>query len=181
MACNCRTIVGAMGKKVKIIEFSFTPDTTAFTAGDALYGNTTSPVEVRDVFDFENGNGKVLEFTVENYHATTVTKKGISAYLFHTLPASTAVAINAAESISSTDFPKLCGKVSVVTADYADSAFASNVVTIATKTSNTDDLPIIWNSDTSAKTSLWVKLVVDEAATYSSSGLMHVKILVEVF
>jgi hypothetical protein len=178
MSCNCRTIVGALGKKVKIIEFSFVPDTTAFTAGDALYA---SPTEIRDVFDFDNGNGKVLEFTVENHHATTVTKKGISAYLFHTLPASTAVAINAAESISATDFPKLCGKVSVVTADYADSAFASNVVTIASRTSNTDDLPIIWNNDTSAKSSLWVKLVVDEAATYSSSGLMHVKIVVECF
>lgn len=181
MSCSCRTIVGAMGKKVKIIEFSFVPDTTAFTAGDALYGNTTSPIEVRDVFDFDNGNGKVLEFTVENHHATTVTKKGISAYLFHTLPASTAVAINAAESVSAEDFPKLCGKVSVVTADYADSAFASNVVTIATKTSNTDDLPIVWNNDATIKSSLWVKLVTDEAPTYSSSGLMHVKIIIECF
>ena len=170
-----------MGKKIKIIEFSFTPDTTAFTAGDVLYGDTTSPIEVRDVFDFEGGNGKVLEFTVEGYHATTVTKKGISAYLFHTLPVSTAVAINAAESISSADFTKLCGKLSVVTADYADSAFASNVVTIASKTSNTDDLPIVWNASTEAKTSLWVKLVVDESATYSSSGLMHIKIIIECF
>jgi hypothetical protein len=97
------------------------------------------------------------------------------------LPASTAVAINAAESISAADFPKLCGKVSVVTADYADSAFAANVVTIASKTSNTDDLPIVWNASTVSKTSLWVKLVTDEAATYSSSGLMHVKIIIECF
>ncbi len=181
MSCNCRTIVGAMGKKLKIIEFSFVPDTTAFTAGDALYGETTSPIEVRDVFDLDNGNGKVLEFTVENHHATTVTKKAVLAYLFHTLPASTAVAINAAESISAADFPKLCGVVGVVTGDYADSAFASNVVTVASKTSNTDDLPIVWNSSTGAKTSLWVKLVVGEAATYSSSGLLHVKIIIEVF
>lgn len=82
MSCSCRTIVGAMGKKLKIIEFSFVPDTTAFTAGDALYGDITSPVEVRDVFDFDGGNGKVLEFTVENHHATTVTKKALARTYF---------------------------------------------------------------------------------------------------
>jgi len=178
MSCNCRTIVGALGRKVKIIEWHFTADTAAFIAGDALQ---SSYATFQDVFDFENGNGRVLEFSVEQRNATTVVKKGISAYIFHTQPASTVVAANAAEAITAIDFVKLCGKASVVTADYTDTVFGTETITKAIKTANTDDLPIIWNDDTSSKKATWIKLVCDEGMTFTASTLVHVTLQIEVF
>lgn len=177
---SCRTIVGALGKKMKLIEYVFTPDTTAFAAGDAFYGATTSPIIVTDVFDGENGNARVVEFSVTNRHATTVTKKGISVYLFSQAPSSATVAINGAEDINAIDFGFLCGKVSVVTADYADTTFSgttSEVVTAAIKTTGCN----VFNDSTSDKRALWLKIVTDEAATYSSSGLINLKIWIECY
>ena len=178
MSCNCRTIVGALGRKVKILEWHFTADTTAFTAGDALQASYAT---FNDVFDFENGNGRVIQFQVTQRDATTVTKKGISALLFHTQPASTTVAINAAEGVSAIDFVKLCGSVSVATGDYADITTATETVTTAVKSANSDDLPVVWNEDTSNKKALWVKLIMNEGATFDASTLVHVSIQIEIF
>jgi hypothetical protein len=178
MSCNCRTIVGALGKKVKLIEWHFTADTTPFTAGDAL---VSSYATFNDVFDFENGNGRVIEFRVTQRDATTVTKKGIAAVIFHTQPASSIVAINAAEGISAIDFVKVAGVASVATADYADITTATETITTAIKTASTDDLPIIWNEDTSNKKATWIKLITTESMTFDAGTLVHVVLQIEVF
>ena len=178
MSCNCRTIVGALGRKIKIIEWSFTADTTAFITGDALQ---SSYATFNDVFDFENGNGRVIEFRVEQRNATTVTKKAISAIIFHTQPASAIVAINAAEAVSAIDFVKIAGIASVVTGDYVDTTTGTEVLTTAIKTANSDDLPIIWNNDTSNKRATWIKLIMGEGATFTASTLVHVTLQIEVF
>lgn len=180
MAC-CRTIVGALGKKVKIIEFEFTADTTAFSAGDALYGETTSPIEITDVFDGDNGSGKVVSFSITQRHATTTTKKAVSAILFSKVPASTAVAINAAEGVSAVDFVNVTGILSIAGSEYSDTTFATEVISRAIQTAENNNLPIVQNDSTVSKRSLWIKLITNEIQTYSSSTLMNVKIVVECY
>ncbi len=170
-----------MGKKLKVIPFDFTPDTTAFAGGDALYGQTTSPIAVSDVFDTDNGNGKVVSFSVQHSHGSTLTKKGISAYLFSQAPSSTPVAINAAENITAGDEGKVCGRLSVVAADFVDSVFAASFLTRAHKTNDTSTLPIIYNDSSSDKKSLWIKLIADEAQTYSSVGKLKIEIIIECY
>lgn len=172
MAC-CRTIIGALGKKLKIIQFGFDPTATAYAAWDAL---SESWVEFEDVFDTDNGNGKVVHFSVVNTNATGTTKKGIQALLFSSKPASTVVGQNDAESLTVADSKLLCGICSVVTADYIDTLKSA----IAEKTAS-DWLPLVFNTSTDDKKSLWVKLVVTEGATFTAAGWLTVTIVIECF
>lgn len=180
MGC-CRTIVGALGKKIKIIEFEFTADTTAFTAGDALYGATTSPVEVTDVFDGDNGAGKVISFSITQRNATTVTPKAVNCVLFSKVPTSTAVAINAAEGISAVDFVNVTGVINLLGSEYVPFSTATETITRAIQTADTNNLPIVQNDSTVSKRSLWLKLLAGEAQTYTAATLMNIKIVVECY
>lgn len=175
----CRAILGALGRKVKLIEFHFTADTTAFAVGDVI---TLARVEL-DSYDFIHGNARLVEYTVEQRHATTVTKKAINAFMYHDAPTSMTVAVNAADTVSALDFVKLCGVVGVATGDYVDYPTASEVITVATKSASTDDLPILWNNSTDSSLSkvLWVKILAGEVMTFSASTLVHIKLQIEMF
>ena len=174
----CDIIIGKMGESLKYIEIQFTPDGTAFAAKDAL---NASPTELKNVFESENGYARLLEFTVSQADTTALVKKGFTVHFFSSVPASAAVAINAAEDISITDQPKWIGSVSVVSADFVDTVFTVTKSTIAMKTAYDTPLPMLYNKSTADgfKTSLWVKIVCDEIQDYSGTEKITIKMVVK--
>jgi len=177
MSCNCRTIVGALGRKMILAEFHFTADTSAFAAGDVIVDGLIK----RDLYDFSNGNARLVEYTVEQRHASAPTKKGINAVMYHKAPSSMTTAINAADAISALDFVKLAGLAKVVTADYTDYTTATEVVSVASKTVETAALPVVWNDDDDSPKDIYIKILAGETMTFSSSTLVHIKLWFEVF
>lgn len=167
---GCDSITIRIGQKIVIAKpTTSTPDVTAYTAGDAIFGN---PIELKDVFDINNGAADLIEFYVQNAHASALVKKGITAYFYSRLPLSSAAAMNAADDISVADSPYYIGKCSVATGDYKDPTLASIKVTTAMIRPNIT----LYNdsAETGFKKSLWVKLCADEAITYTSGTTLNI-------
>ena len=164
----CRTIVGALGEKHKIIApVPVDPTTTAYTAGDAII---VSSIQVeRGVFDLPNGNANVVEVVIRNDNATSTPKKGMEIIFFSEAPTGDlTAAINGAITLDADDWAKVCNRVQIVTANYVDGWQQST----ARITGNW----AVWNTSTDDKTALWYCIVCTEAQTYTAGGVISAMI-----
>mgnify|MGYP003406046210 FL=1 len=177
MGCSCRPIVGALGRKMILAEFSFTATTTALAAGDVIIDGLIK----RDLYDLTKGAARLVEYTVEQRHASAPTKKGINAVMYHTAPTSMTTAIADPDAVSALDFVKLAGVAKVVTADYVDYTTAAEIISVASKNIETSALPIVYNDNDTSPKDIWIKILAGETMTFGASTLVHIKLWFEIF
>lgn len=167
MACDCRTIAGAVCEKHKIIApVPVDPTTTAYTAGDAIIVGSIQTENY--FFDLENGSANLVELAIRVTNPTATPKKGIEVVFFSQAPsASMTAAINAGVTLGSADIALITNRVQVVSADYVDCWQGS----IARKNISA----VVQNTNTAAgsnKKGLFYAVLATEGQTYTTGGFI---------